>query len=273
MPTVAAITVWWLIGFNVLLVHRRAYATSRLRSTKRPNSTARRPWTRFRRITWPLIWPVTVLVLTIQLILQLKIFDQVYLFSNGGRADATMVMVQYIFKQAFQHESRRPRGGGLGRVVRHHHRLLRAAISSSCEFEARNDGYGFGKNAPSQTLRCGKSRRLAVCSRIDLSSGSSSRWRPCSARHLGVSALLGDRDDAETRVRGGESRASRSGRAISRSKTIWHVLLRDEARDSGTSIRSITSGAVTVLVVAVSASGGLRDIAARVSRADGCSGG
>ena len=46
--------------------------------------------------------PVTVLVLTIQLILQLKIFDQVYLFSDGGNVNATMVMVQYIYKTAFQ---------------------------------------------------------------------------------------------------------------------------------------------------------------------------
>jgi len=45
---------------------------------------------------------VTVLVFTIQLILQLKIFDQVYLFAQGGRVDATIVMVQYIYKQAFQ---------------------------------------------------------------------------------------------------------------------------------------------------------------------------
>jgi multiple sugar transport system permease protein len=45
---------------------------------------------------------VTVLVFTIQLILQLKIFDQVYLFAAGGRIDATIVMVQYILKQAFQ---------------------------------------------------------------------------------------------------------------------------------------------------------------------------
>ena len=59
-------------------------------------------WTQFRRITWPLIWPVTALVLTIQLILQLKIFDQVYLFAANVRTDATMVMVQYILKQAVQ---------------------------------------------------------------------------------------------------------------------------------------------------------------------------
>ena len=40
---------------------------------------------------------------TIQLILQFKIFDQVYLFTQGGyRVDTTMVMVQYIFRQAFQ---------------------------------------------------------------------------------------------------------------------------------------------------------------------------
>ena len=62
-------------------------------------------WQVFRSITWPLIWPVTVLCLTIQLILQLKIFDQVYLFAMGGRTAATMVLVQYIFEQAFQKNS------------------------------------------------------------------------------------------------------------------------------------------------------------------------
>ena len=101
MPAVAFVTVWWLLGFNVLLfiaglrnISREIYEAAELDGAGR--------WTQFRRITWPLIWPVTVLVLTIQLILQLKIFDQVYLFANGGRTDATMVMVQYIFKQAFQ---------------------------------------------------------------------------------------------------------------------------------------------------------------------------
>lgn len=101
MPAVAFITIWWLIGFNVLLyiaglrnISAEIYEAAGLDGASR--------WTQFTRITWPLIWPVTVLVFTIQLILQLKIFDQVYLFANGGRVDATIVMVQYIFKQAFQ---------------------------------------------------------------------------------------------------------------------------------------------------------------------------
>jgi multiple sugar transport system permease protein len=101
MPAVAFVTVWWLLGFNVLLfiaglrnISTEIYEAAGLDGASR--------WTQFRRITWPLIWPVTVLVFTIQLILQLKIFDQVYLFAQGGRVDATMVMVQYIYKQAFQ---------------------------------------------------------------------------------------------------------------------------------------------------------------------------
>jgi multiple sugar transport system permease protein len=101
MPAVAFVTVWWLLGFNVLLfiaglrgISSEIYEAAELDGAGR--------WTQFRRITWPLIWPVTALVLTIQLILQLKIFDQVYLFANNVRTDATMVMVQYILKQAFQ---------------------------------------------------------------------------------------------------------------------------------------------------------------------------
>ena len=101
MPAVAIVTIWWLIGFNVLLfiaglrnISSEIYEAAELDGAGR--------WTQFRRITWPLIWPVTVLVFTIQLILPLKIFDQVYLFSQGGRVDTTIVMVEYILKQAFQ---------------------------------------------------------------------------------------------------------------------------------------------------------------------------
>ena len=51
-------------------------------------------------------------MLTIQLILQLKIFDQVYLFSAGGRSDPTMVLVQLIYRQAFQNNH-----GGYGATI------------------------------------------------------------------------------------------------------------------------------------------------------------
>jgi multiple sugar transport system permease protein len=101
LPTVAFITIWWTVGFNILLflAGLRAISPEIYEAAALDNANR---WTQFRKITWPLIWPVTVLVMTIQLILQLKIFDQVYLFVQGGRADPSMVLVQYIYMQAFQ---------------------------------------------------------------------------------------------------------------------------------------------------------------------------
>ena len=104
MPGVAVITIWWTNGFSILLflaglrnIPQELYEAAAL-----DGATRRQMLT---RITLPLLWPITVLCLTIQLILQMKIFDQVYLFAQGGRTQATMVMVQYIYEQAFQKNS------------------------------------------------------------------------------------------------------------------------------------------------------------------------
>ncbi len=101
LPMAALMTIWWTVGFNVLLfmaglrnIPAELYEASKLDGAGR--------WVQFREITWPLIWPVTALVLTVQLITQIKVFDQVYLLVQGGRVDATMVLVQYIYTLAFQ---------------------------------------------------------------------------------------------------------------------------------------------------------------------------
>jgi multiple sugar transport system permease protein len=111
LPMAALVTIWWTNGFSILLflaglrtISPEIYEAAELDGAGR--------WKQFTSITWPLIWPVTALCLTIQLILQLKIFDQVYLFSLGGRTNQTMVLVQYIYEQAFVHNK-----GGYGATV------------------------------------------------------------------------------------------------------------------------------------------------------------
>ncbi len=101
MPAVAWVTIWWTAGFSILLflAGLRAIPAEIYEAAELDNSSR---WTTFRHITWPLLWPVTSLVFTIQLILQLKIFDQVYLFSQGGRPNDNMVLVYYVFQRAFQ---------------------------------------------------------------------------------------------------------------------------------------------------------------------------
>jgi multiple sugar transport system permease protein len=103
LPGVAIITLWWTVGFNVLVylaglraLPKELFEQARIDGANR--------WVSFRYITWPLIWPVTALVLTIQLILQLKVFDQVFLMLANGRSDPTMVMVQYIYTVAFSRD-------------------------------------------------------------------------------------------------------------------------------------------------------------------------
>lgn len=101
MPMVAFITVWWTVGFNMLLfiaglqgISKEYYEAAALDGA---NSLQI-----FKNITWPLLWPITALVLTLQLIAQLKIFDQVYLLTNGGPFNSTLVTLLYMYRLAFQ---------------------------------------------------------------------------------------------------------------------------------------------------------------------------
>lgn len=111
LPGVAVLTVWWTVGFNVLIFLAGLRALPReLFEAARLDGAGR--WRSFAHLTWPLIWPVTALVLTVQLILQLKVFDQVFLMLAGGRTIPTMVLVQYIYVTAFQGNQ-----GGYGATV------------------------------------------------------------------------------------------------------------------------------------------------------------
>ncbi|WP_019586229.1 carbohydrate ABC transporter permease [Deinococcus apachensis] len=101
MPMVALVTVWWTVGFNMLLflaglqnISREVYEAAQLDGAQ--------GWTAFRTITWPLLWPVTTLVLTLQLISSLKIFAQVYILTGGGPFNSTQVVLQYMYNTAFQ---------------------------------------------------------------------------------------------------------------------------------------------------------------------------
>jgi multiple sugar transport system permease protein len=111
LPGVAVLTIWWAVGFNVLIFLAGLRALPHeLFEAARLDGAGR--WSSFVHLTWPLIWPVTALVLTVQLILQLKVFDQVFLMIAGGQTNATMVLVQYIYTVAFQGNK-----GGYGATV------------------------------------------------------------------------------------------------------------------------------------------------------------
>lgn len=101
MPTIAVVTIWWTNGFNVLLfiaglrnIPKELYEAASLDGASRRQL--------FMKVTWPLLWPVTALVMTLQLILQLKLFDQVYLLSGGGPFNSSYVLLMMVYREAFQ---------------------------------------------------------------------------------------------------------------------------------------------------------------------------
>ncbi len=59
-------------------------------------------WQVFRRITLPLLSPTLLFVTVITVIGSLKVFDHIMLMTAGGPANSTMVLVYYIYYQAFQ---------------------------------------------------------------------------------------------------------------------------------------------------------------------------
>jgi multiple sugar transport system permease protein len=59
-------------------------------------------WQRLRHITLPLLAPTTLLVTLLVMIGSLKVFDTIFLMTAGGPANATLVLVNYIYKVGFQ---------------------------------------------------------------------------------------------------------------------------------------------------------------------------
>lgn len=95
MIGVAIATVWWTLGFNFVLylaglqeIPRELYEAAAVDGAS--------SWQQIKSITLPLLGRTTTLVILLQIIASLKIFDQVYLMTNGGPGISTQVSLQLI---------------------------------------------------------------------------------------------------------------------------------------------------------------------------------
>ena len=100
LPAIAIATVWWSIGFPVMLflaglqqVPGDVYEAAALDGAGR--------WTTLRRITLPAIRRTLLLVVMLQTAAQLQLFGQAQLLTGGGPGGASRTMVLNIFEVAF----------------------------------------------------------------------------------------------------------------------------------------------------------------------------
>ena len=59
------------------------------------------PWQQIRRITIPMLSRTTSLVIVLQIIASLKIFDQPYIMTGGGPNYATRPALEYVYDMGF----------------------------------------------------------------------------------------------------------------------------------------------------------------------------
>jgi multiple sugar transport system permease protein len=59
-------------------------------------------WRRFSRITLPMLSPTTFFVFVITLINAFQVFEQTYVLTRGGPANATLTLSYYVYQNAFQ---------------------------------------------------------------------------------------------------------------------------------------------------------------------------
>jgi len=100
MLGVAIATVWWTLGFNFVLylaglqeIPRELYEAAAVDGAS--------TWEQIRYITLPLLSRTTTLVILLQIIASLKIFDQVYLMTSGGPGISTQVALGLITNTGF----------------------------------------------------------------------------------------------------------------------------------------------------------------------------
>ena len=100
MLAVVVMTLWWTVGFNFLLyltalqnIPEQQYEASALDGASR--------WRQLRSITVPQLGPTTVLILILQILASLKVFDQIYIMTQGGPGGVTRPVVQYVFETGF----------------------------------------------------------------------------------------------------------------------------------------------------------------------------
>jgi multiple sugar transport system permease protein len=101
MWTLAVIGVWEQIGFNMVLFLAGLTAIPRDLYAAAEVDGVRSAWSRFWTVTWPLLGPTSLFVLTITMIRSLRVFDIVATLTQGGPNKASEVLLYTMYTEGF----------------------------------------------------------------------------------------------------------------------------------------------------------------------------
>ena len=140
---VVLLTLWWTFGFNFILytaaiqdISEELYEAAAIDGAS--------PWQQIRMITVPLLNPTTSLVLILQILASLKVFDQIYILLSGGPNESTRTRHRIHLRHRLHLLPRRLRlrgDHGVFRPARRHLRRLDPRASRPLRHRERVKGY------------------------------------------------------------------------------------------------------------------------------------
>jgi multiple sugar transport system permease protein len=100
MPSVAFATLWWTVGFNMLILLAGLQSIpDEVNDAAKVDGAA--GWQHFVHITLPLLRRPLLLVTILQVISSFQVFGQIDVMTKGGPGGQTRSIVYYIFERSF----------------------------------------------------------------------------------------------------------------------------------------------------------------------------
>ncbi|UUZ84912.1 sugar ABC transporter permease [Paenibacillus sp. P26] len=100
LVSVMMISVWMSIGFN-LIVYIAALQSIPRDLYEAADIDGANGWTKFRRITLPMLSPTTLFLMITGFISTFKVFDLIAVLTQGGPMQSTSLIVWYLYDTAF----------------------------------------------------------------------------------------------------------------------------------------------------------------------------
>jgi ABC-type sugar transport system permease subunit len=100
MGAIILVSLWQSLGFYMLIFFAglQSIPAELYESASLDGANA---WQKLMRITVPMLWPVTTVVIVINIIGGIKVFDVIYIMTTGGPNHATEVLGTYLYVTAF----------------------------------------------------------------------------------------------------------------------------------------------------------------------------
>lgn len=99
LPTLCFIGIWQAVGFNMVLYMAGLTSVPRELYHAAEMDGADSAWSRFWLVTWPMLGPTHVFVITITAIRSFQTFDTVEALTRGGPSKSTFLMMYALYEK------------------------------------------------------------------------------------------------------------------------------------------------------------------------------